>query len=97
MLRKEWTKRAAILAVSMGLLTACAKGSSSGAIVATPDLYRYSEGFQSHTVWELQQIKRPPCARDVTVEQGRNCSAIARLVIDYGDTRKQIRAAKGED
>lgn len=47
--------------------------------------------FQARAADELERMG-PPCPRDVVME---GCSAVARLVIDYKDTREQIRAIRG--
>jgi hypothetical protein len=62
------------------------------AVVITPPIVNYSDEIQKTAASELQKIGEP-CPRDVVV---RECSAIARLVIDYGDLRRKIRAAKDE-
>ena len=36
-----------------------------------------------------------PCPRDTVIVA--NCSAVKRLVIDYGDLRQRIRAAREKD
>ena len=67
------------------LLSACDKAPIN---TISPDLAGYSKEFQTQAANELTVMK-PPCARDVANE---HCSAVYRLVIDYGDTRQQIRA-----
>ena len=99
MLKSGWTRHAVTLVVLVVSLTSCAKGDSS-AIVATPDLYKYSEGFQETAYQEISRLRstgRPPCAREITVDEGRHCYAILQLLVDYYDTRSQVRAARGED
>lgn len=77
------------LLIVAALSTACAKGSSSSAV--TPDVVDYSRMFQARAADELERMG-PPCPRDTVIE---GCSAVARLVIDYKDTREQIRAIRG--
>ena len=35
-----------------------------------------------------------PCPRDFVID---NCSVAARMIIDYGDLREKIRAAKKDE
>lgn len=76
-------------------LTACGMGSSDPHPVPVstvmPDHYTYAPAFQSRAASELSGLA-PPCDR---VEPTSDCSAISRLVVDYGDVRRQIRAAQG--
>jgi len=70
------------------------KTSEKGAaIIVTPPLVDYSAAIQASAADKLEQLGQP-CPRDVVVG---NCSAIARMVIDYGDLRQKIRAAKKSD
>lgn len=59
-------------------------------IIVTPRLENYSDEFQALAANELGS-RNAPCSRDVIVV---GCSAISRLVMDYGTLRKRIRAAK---
>jgi len=63
------------------------------AVIVTPPLVEYSNAIQTTAADKLEQLGQP-CARDVVVG---NCSAIARMIIDYGDLRQKIRAAKKSD
>ncbi len=58
--------------------------------VKTPDLIRYHLTVQARAADELDSLG-PPCPRDTVVE---GSSAVYWLVIDYGFTRDQIRAAR---
>tara|TARA_Y100001938_G_C8095998_1_gene438193 strand:- start:4106 stop:4444 length:339 start_codon:yes stop_codon:yes gene_type:complete len=60
------------------------------AVIVTPPLVEYSAAIQTTAADKLQQLGQP-CPRDVVVG---DCSAIARMIIDYGDLRRKIRAAK---
>ena len=60
------------------------------AIIVTPPLVDYSAEIQASAATKLGQLG-VPCPRDVIVA---GCSAIARMIIDYGDLRRRIRAAK---
>ena len=60
------------------------------AVIVTPPLVDYSASIQASAADKLEQLGQP-CPRDVVVS---NCSAIARMIIDYGDLRQKIRAAK---
>jgi hypothetical protein len=78
-------RQVSFLLIPVLLLSGCGKAPTN---TLSPDLAGYSKEFQNHAANELTALK-PPCARDVANE---HCSAIYRLVIDYGDTRQQIRA-----
>lgn len=69
------------------LLSACATGNFNPQAV-TPDVVPYSREFQAKAADELERMP-PPCAADVANE---HCSAVHRLVIDYGTMRNQARA-----
>lgn len=57
----------------------------------TPPVIDYSRQFQARAAQELESMG-PPCPRDVVIE---GCSAVARLIIDYKETRDKIRAIRG--
>lgn len=63
---------------------------SSSAV--SPDLAAYSREFQAKASGEMVAL-RPACARDVVLDQ---CSAIARMVIDYKELRDKIRALRSD-
>jgi hypothetical protein len=85
MREKKWT--ALSLLAGTALLGAC--GTASSDFVA-PDMPAYSPAFQDKAADELTEADRP-CDR---VEPVPPCSATARLVIDYGMIRQQIRAVR---
>ena len=60
--------------------------------IVTPDIEDYSDGVQALAADELDRLG-PPCGRTDIV---KDCSVIHRMVIDYGDLRRRIRAAKDE-
>jgi len=60
------------------------------AVVVTPPLVEYSPTIMNQAAAELE-FMRPPCARDIAVGE---CSALSRMIIDYGELREKIRAAK---
>jgi len=62
------------------------------AVIVTPDLEDYSKGMQALAADELDRLP-PPCPR---IEEAEGCSAIHRMVIDYGDLRRKIRASKDD-
>ena len=73
----------------IGLMTALSScGSASVTIVETPDLLEYDPDFQGLAATEVSAMP-PPCPRDVVIE---GCSAVHRLIKDYGLVRDQIRA-----
>lgn len=59
-------------------------------VIVTPPLVDYAPEIQGRAADELERLG-PPCARDTIVA---DCSAAARLIIDYGVLREKIRAAK---
>ena len=61
-------------------------------VMVTPDIEDYSEGVQTLAADELGRLG-PPCGRTDIV---KDCSVVHRMVIDYGDLRRRIRAAKDE-
>jgi hypothetical protein len=63
------------------------------ASAVTPDVVPYSREFQAKAAGELERML-PPCAADVANE---HCSAVHRLVIDYGTARNQARAIAAVD
>lgn len=62
-------------------------------IIVTPPITEYSEEVMSRAADELENAKNP-CARDLVTD---NCSVLSRMVIDYGDLRAKIRAAKKDE
>ena len=62
-------------------------------VVVTPDLEDYSDGVQAIASAELKRLE-PPCS---SIEVVKECSVIHRMIIDYGDLRRKIRASKGND
>ena len=66
------------------------KGAEKGeAVIVTPPLSSYSPEILKQAADEMDSMKQP-CARDIPGD----CSAISRMVIDYGDLREKIRAAE---
>ena len=67
------------------------KGAEKGeAVIVTPPLSSYSAEVLKQAADEMDSMKQP-CARDIPGD----CSAVSRMVIDYGELREKIRAAKG--
>ncbi len=62
-------------------------------IIVTPPITEYSEEVMSRAADELENAKNP-CPRDLVTD---NCSVLSRMVIDYGDLRAKIRAAKKDE
>ena len=60
-------------------------------MIVTPPIEAYSKELQDAAAAEMKAIPGP-CPRD-TVNVS-DCSALKRLVIDYGDLRQRIRAAR---
>ena len=62
-------------------------------VVVTPPVVEYSDDLMTKAADELDFMKRP-CPRDVVSD---DCSAISRMIIDYGDLRAKIDVAKSPD
>ncbi len=75
-----------LLLLSAIPLTACGAGNSSGLVA--PPVLDYSPEVQAHAADELAALG-PPCPRDAVFG---GCSAVKRLVLDYGWLRDQVRA-----
>ena len=60
----------------------------------TPPIEDYSKELQAAAVAEMKVIP-DPCPRDTV--NVTDCSAVKCTVIDYGDLRKRIRAAREKD
>ena len=70
------------------------KGAEKGEpTLVTPPIETYSKELQDAAAAERKALNGP-CPRD-TVNVS-DCSALKRLVIDYGDLQQRIRAAKVE-
>lgn len=88
MLKPKWTPW--ILLAGVILSTGCTKAASDATVYTVlPDHHYYSPAFQTRAADELKALPAP-CDR---VEPVPPCSAVGRLVIDFGDVRQQIRAA----
>ena len=60
--------------------------------IGAPDIEDYNDGVQALAADELDRLG-PPCGRTDIV---KDCSVVHRMVIDYGDLRRRIRAAKAD-
>ena len=58
--------------------------------IVTPDIEDYGKNVQAFAAEELRRLG-PPCGRTDIV---KGCSVVHRMVIDYGDLRRRIRAAE---
>ena len=68
------------------------KGAEKGEpVIVTPPIENYSKELQAAAAVDMKAIP-DPCPRDTVNVSG--CSALKRLVIDYGDLRQRIRAAR---
>ena len=102
---------ALILLLPTGCLTAAtsvvgAGGSAVGAfwdyqaakkgelVIVTPPIEDYSKELQATAAAEVKAIA-DPCPRDTVNITA--CSAVVRLVIDYGSLRQRKRAAREKD
>jgi len=59
-------------------------------VIVAPPIVDYADAVQDLAADELERLG-PPCARDTVIA---DCSALARMVTDYGVLRDKIRAAK---
>ncbi len=59
-------------------------------VIVPPPIEAYSKELQAAAAAEMKAIP-DPCPRDTVFA---NCSAMKRMVIDYGDLRHRIRTAK---
>ncbi len=50
----------------------------------------YGRALMDRAVLDLHEDPRPICAAEPEDED--DCSAIKRLIVDYGDLRRQLRA-----
>mgnify|MGYP001187221811 CR=1 FL=1 len=62
-------------------------------VIVTPQIKAYSKELQAAAALETKSLNGP-CPRDTL--NGSGCSALKRLVIDYGDLLQHIRAVKDE-
>jgi len=74
--------------LSLSLLSGC--GSSS---VVTPEKEQYSQAFEEQLANELEEMTRP-CDR---LEPVGECSASARVILDYYYSRDQIDAVSNNE
>ena len=63
-------------------------------VIVTPPIEAYSNELQAAAAAELTSLNGP-CPRDTV--NVTDCSAVKRIVIDYGDLRQRIRAAREKD
>lgn len=62
-------------------------------VIVTPPIEGYSKDVQAAAAAEMKALAGP-FPRDTVVG---DCSVLKRLVIDYGDLRQRIRAAREKD
>lgn len=80
-------------AVGLILLGACAAGGSDRQVVTisiSPTHYHYSQEFLDLAAEETGVLGEP-CDRNAIDHE---CSALLRLILDYGRVREQIREIK---
>ena len=71
------------------------KGAEKGEpVIVTPLIEGYSEELQNAAAAEMKAISGPYSRDTVNVT---DCSAVKRMVIDDGDLRQRIRAAREKD
>ncbi len=59
-------------------------------VIVTPPIVEYSKDIQSRAADELDKLSHA-CPRDVVTP---DCSALSRMIADYGTLRQKIRAAQ---
>ncbi len=59
-------------------------------VIVTPPIVEYSKDIQSKAADELDKLSHA-CPRDVVTP---DCSALSRMIADYGTLRQKIRAAQ---
>ena len=70
------------------------RGAEKGeSVMVTPPIEAYSKELQA-AIAEMKSLNGPFPRDTVNVV---NCSAVKRMVIDYGDLRQRIRAAREKD
>lgn len=69
-------------------LSGCESGVSS--LVVSPPVIDYSDEVQQKAATEIESLG-PACPRDAVYG---GCSAVVRMVIDYGWMRDKLRAVK---
>ena len=79
--------RTSLLTASALFLSACGQATSN----VVPELFEYSDAFQERAAEEMAEDDRRPCDR---IQPQGDCSAMKRLVIDYGHLREEIRAVE---
>jgi hypothetical protein len=62
-------------------------------VIVTPPVAEYTSDIMEKAAQELEFMK-PPCPRDHAHE---NCSALTRMILDYGDLRAKIDVAASPD
>jgi len=71
------------------------KGAKKGEpVIVTPPIEAYSDNVQAAAAAEMKALAGP-FPRDTVIFT--DCSAVKRMVMDYGDLRQQIRAAGEKD
>ena len=71
------------------------KGAEKGEpVIVTPPIENYSKELQAAAAVDMKAIP-DPCPRDTV--NVTDCSAVKRMLIDYGDLRQRIRAAREKD
>jgi len=77
-----------LMCTALGAL-ASGCGEDASRVVA-PAPAAYTEAVQARAAEELAELS-PPCPRDAVID---GCSALHRLVIDYGRLRERLRAMR---
>ena len=71
------------------------KGAEKGEpVIVAPPIEDYSKEPRPAAAAEMKSLNGP-CPRDTV--NVTNCSAVKRMVIDYGDLRQRIRGAREKD
>ena len=81
-------------ASAVGVYWDCQGAKKGEPVFVTPPIETYSKELQDAAAVEMKSLNGP-CPRDTVIVV--NCSAVKRMMIDYGDLRQRIRAAREKD
>lgn len=79
-----------VVAIIVGAAVGCSPARPSTKLIVAPAVVPYSDGVQKEAAAEMAEMG-PPCPRDAVFG---GCSAVKRMVIDFGDMREQARALR---
>jgi hypothetical protein len=82
-----------LLVINLLFLSACERVISKDVpVIVLPHVKDYSGSFQEKLADELEEIQAGPCYSDYSLRsQPEECSAILRVILDYGLLRDKLR------